>query len=289
LQRQNVKDLSSAIAAADSLVDFKTATQDGSIIVPLKFKTRDKRDEKRKKKKFGVGGYKPVIDKGKGKQTDVQQSRDSNKPNASCFICGGPHYARECPKKERLNAILVDDSEQEDTNTHINSMHVLNCLVAKLQDSVVESNLVETDLAWIYVLQQGKSGAMDTLMYVKIRVNDREIIVMLDSGATNTFVANRLVTLLGLRLSNIQTLMKAVNAKAQQILGMAYSVPVVLDKCQGKHDLLVVTFDDFDVILGLDFLNRAKIALMPHLDGILLANELCPYFVPCHKAVVAES
>jgi predicted aspartyl protease len=35
-------------------------------------------------------------------------------------------------------------------------------------------------------------------MYMKIRVNDVEINAMLDSGATNTFVADRLVTQLGL-------------------------------------------------------------------------------------------
>jgi len=34
----------------------------------------------------------------------------------------------------------VDDSEQEDIVTHINPMRVLNCLVAELQDSVVESS-----------------------------------------------------------------------------------------------------------------------------------------------------
>jgi hypothetical protein len=37
---------------------------------------------------------------------------------------------------------------------------------------------------------------------------------MLDSSVTNTFVADRLVTQLWLRLSNIQTSVKAVNAKA---------------------------------------------------------------------------
>jgi len=288
LRRQNVKDLPSAIAAADSLVDFKTVTQDGSAVVPSKFKTGDKRDEKRKKKNFGGGGYKPGFDKGKGKQAEVQQSRDSNKPNAGCFICDGPHYARECPKKERLNAILMGDSEQEEAVTHINPIRVMNCLIAEMQDSVAESSLVETDLARIDVLRQGKLGVGNALMYVKIRVNDREIVAMLDSGA-NTFVADRLVTQVGLQLSNSQTSMKAVNAKAQRILGMAYGVLVVLDKWQGKQDLLVVTLDDFDVILGLDFLKKAKIALIPHLNGILLANEVCPYFVPCYKAVVAES
>jgi len=98
--------------------------------------------------------------------------------------------------------------------THINPVRVLNCLIAEMQNLVVESSLVETDLARIDVLRQGKLGAGDTLMYVKIKVNDREIVAMLDSGATNTFVANRLVTQLGLRLSNSQTSMKVVNAKA---------------------------------------------------------------------------
>ena len=51
----------------------------------------------------------------------------------------------------------------------------------------------------------------------------------------------------------------------------------------------MVTLDDFDVFLGLNFLKKVKIVLMPHQDGILVVNELCPCFVPCHKAVVAES
>jgi len=99
------------------------------------------------------GGYKPGIDKGKGKQADVQQNRDSNKPNTGCFIYGGPHYASKFLKKERLNAILVDDNEQDESVTHINSMRVLNCLVVELQDSVAESSLVETDLTRIDVLR----------------------------------------------------------------------------------------------------------------------------------------
>lgn len=51
----------------------------------------------------------------------------------------------------------------------------------------------------------------------------------------------------------------------------------------------MVTLGNFDVILGLNFLKKIKIMLMPHLDGILLMNELGLYFVPCHKAMVAES
>ena len=72
-------------------------------------------------------------------------------------------------------------------------------------------------------------------MYVKIRVNDKEIIAMLDSGAMKTFVADKLMAQLGLRLSNSQTTIKTVNAKARWIMRTTYGVPLTLEKWQGKY------------------------------------------------------
>jgi len=51
-------------------------------------------------------------------------------------------------------------------------------------------------------------------MYVKIRINGKDVNAVLDSGATHTFVADQLVKELGLRLSDNHTSMKAVNSKA---------------------------------------------------------------------------
>lgn len=47
---------------------------------------------------------------------------------------------------------------------YVNSMRVLNCLVARLGNLVVESRLVENDLTQINALQQGKLGALNGLM-----------------------------------------------------------------------------------------------------------------------------
>ena len=57
LRRQNVKDLSSVIVVADSLVDFKSTTREGYTSASFKSKGRNK--EERTKKKFGGGmeGY----------------------------------------------------------------------------------------------------------------------------------------------------------------------------------------------------------------------------------------
>jgi len=86
---------------------------------------------------------------------------------------------------------------------------------------------------------------------------------------------------LGLRLSDSHTSMKAVNSKAQRIAGMSYDVPITLDQWRGKQDVLVVSLDDYDIILGLDFLRKAKVVLMPYLNGVMIASEGCPCFVPC--------
>jgi hypothetical protein len=253
LRRQNVKDLSFAIATADNLVDFKSTTREGYTSASFKSKGRNK--EERMKKKFGGGASRAVAVDNKGKAKFISAQGKSTKPNFTCFICDGPHFTRECPKREKLNVIRAGDSdEDEGVVTHVNPMHVINCLVAKSGDAAAENRLVDKDLARIDALWKGKSGATDNLMYVEIGINGKDVNAMLDSGATHTFVANRLVKELGLRLSDSHTSMKAVNSKAQRIAGMSYDVPITLDQWRGKQDVLVVNLDDYDIILGLDFL-----------------------------------
>jgi hypothetical protein len=150
LRRQNVKDLSSAIAAADSLVDFKSTTREGYTSASFKSKGRNK--EERMKKKFSGGASKAVAaDKGKAKFMSAQGK--GTKPNFTCFICDGPHFARECPKREKLNAIRAGDSEEDEgVVTHVNPMRVINCMVAKSGDAAAENRPVDKDLARIDAL-----------------------------------------------------------------------------------------------------------------------------------------
>jgi hypothetical protein len=61
---------------------------------------------------------------------------------------------------------------------------------------------------------------------------------------------------------------------------MSYDVPIMLDQWRGKQDVLVVNLNDYNIILGLDFLQKAKIVLMPYLNGVMIVSEGCPCFVP---------
>ena len=142
LRRQSIKDLSSTIVVADSLVDFKSTTRKGYASASFKSRAKDKEEEEKKKKKFGRGALKSTVDKGKAKLMDTQGK--STKLNFTCFICDDPYFARECLKREKLKAIRAGDSDEDKgVVTHVNLMHVLNYLVDESGDVVVEISLVD--------------------------------------------------------------------------------------------------------------------------------------------------
>ena len=93
---------------------------------------------------------------------------------------------------------------------------------------------------------------------------------MVDSGATHNFVATREATRLGLELEEDISRIKAVNSKAQKIQGVAKNVPMQVGDLKGTCSLLCVPLDDFNLILGVDFLLKAKVALIPHLGGLVV-------------------
>jgi len=108
LRRQGVKDLSAAMMAADALLDFKG--QDAE-------KGSDNGKEKGKEKE---GEPSNTFKKPKEKFAP--------KDGRGCFICEGPHLARNCPKREKLNAIRVEDSGSQagEGVARLNPLQILN-------------------------------------------------------------------------------------------------------------------------------------------------------------------
>ncbi|RVW86184.1 hypothetical protein CK203_046111 [Vitis vinifera] len=97
---------------------------------------------------------------------------------------------------------------------------------------------------------------------------------MVDNGATHNFVVTREATELGLKLEKDTSQIKAINSKAQKIQGVAKNVPVQVGGWKGMCSLLCVPLDDFDLILGVDFLLKAKMALIKHLGGLMVLEEI---------------
>ncbi|KAF9661405.1 hypothetical protein SADUNF_Sadunf19G0065300 [Salix dunnii] len=73
----------------------------------------------------------------------------------------------------------------------------------------------------------------------------------------------------------------AIRTKEETLLLIqALTEDMVSDSEVGSPTLCV---DDYDIIHGLNFLRKTKIVLMSYLNGVMIANERCPCFVPYYN------
>ncbi|XP_070019936.1 uncharacterized protein [Nicotiana sylvestris] len=101
LRRQNIHNLASAVAAADALGDFHLSEETSAS------KSKDGKLDKAKEWKKSENGN-ANEDKGKGKQeAGTSKSKEKGSRFSGCFLCDGPHRARDCPNKAVLNAMTA--------------------------------------------------------------------------------------------------------------------------------------------------------------------------------------
>lgn len=98
-------------------------------------------------------------------------------------------------------------------------------------------------------LRSIKANSSTSLLYVDLTLNGRAIQGMVDTGAMYSFINEWIGTQLGLRASEHASRVKAINSQARPVAGRVVDVPIQLGEWQGKTDLLVVTIDDFELIL----------------------------------------
>ncbi|KAG6506505.1 hypothetical protein ZIOFF_031829 [Zingiber officinale] len=272
LRRQNVRDLPSAIAAADALVDLRMSKENLNVSSSSKsnFVRKDKKGDWKKEGKKDAKKKDLGNNHGKGKAEHLAGRGKDNSKNQGCFLCNGPHFAKDCPKREKLNALLLGDKEddyEQEVATLVNPLKLLNTIVAY------------EPLELLTNMSEDMVRAHSQLLHVSVMLNGKSAYAMVDTGATHTFVSAKLVQEFGLSVSKCPKYIKSVNAKAQAVVGMAYNVPLTVGTQVGKANMMVIPLEDFQIILGMDFLRKTKMVPMPHLDGVMVMQESNPCFV----------
>ena len=133
-------------------------------------------------------------------------------------------------------------------------------------------------LLLLNAISEEKKVQSKGLMYVAVKINGREILAMLDTGATNNFLAERVANVLGLDLTASSSRLKAVNSGALPVKGVATNTLQIGD-WQGVCNLMVVPLDDFDLILGMEFFSVARAMVMPYHQGVLVGEPGSMCFV----------
>ncbi|GJZ49134.1 putative nucleotidyltransferase, ribonuclease H [Tanacetum coccineum] len=225
LERRGVQDLSTAIAQAEALIDFSTR-RDSSKPKDKKVNQEKGRGEKNAQPKVNVA-RKPPTGKDKNLKTSYK--------NGGCFICDGPHRARDCPKKASLNGMSAHDDEEASDGGSMGSIRILNAIKAKTE-----------------VLKVIGKG----LQYVEATINGVKVRALVDSGATHNFVADDEAKRIGINATKGSGTIKVVNSPAKAIHRVAKDVRAKIGEWEGTIDLSVVPMDDFKVVIGLEFFDK---------------------------------
>ncbi|TYK08452.1 uncharacterized protein E5676_scaffold654G00680 [Cucumis melo var. makuwa] len=234
LYEQRVQNLTSAYAAAERLFDLTSDSQDV------------RRHQKSHQSNTENTWRRP-------------NNRSPPKRPLSCFICGKPHLARECPNKVDFHAFqasLIANSDDKSNQAEDEMGQIDGGEKTRIGAIKYMSSL------------QKKSGERHVptkggLLYVDTWINQKHTkSTMVDSGATHNFITEAEAKRLRLRWEKDSGRMKAVNSIALPIVGLVKRMTIKLGGWKGPVDFVVVKMDDFDVVLRIEFLLEHQVIPM---------------------------
>ncbi|GFS40482.1 hypothetical protein Acr_00g0068810 [Actinidia rufa] len=170
------------------------------------------------------GGHKPPSSSHNKFNKD---KRSGDKPKLACFLCDGNHFARDCPKRAKLSALIQNEEEEpHHEETKMGSLRLLNTIKAKV------------DLA-----KTTKKGRM----YVEVKVRGFNTRALVDTSP----------------IKEEQGWIKAVNSEARPIYGVARDVWLHISNWCGQVDFSVMPMDDYPIVLGIEFLDGMRAFPIP--------------------------
>ncbi|EOY26319.1 Uncharacterized protein TCM_027814 [Theobroma cacao] len=258
LQRRGVQDLTCAMAVAEGLIDYSCPDKDRTEPTKPRDKGKGWADKGKQSRDEDGGNGKPQSPwKGnsawKGKPSGSKEEKPKN-----CFLCEGPHFVRDYPQRAKLAAIASEDEEQQgDETVRLGSMQ-------------------------LGAVRKGGKQAKG-LMYADMVVAGQHVEALVDTGASDLFVSEQGAAKLDLKADSAGGWVKTVNSKWVRIKGIAKGIDVQLGEWHGTEDIEVIQMDDYEVVMGLNFLERIQALLVPHEDSICIVGSKGQCVVPVRR------
>ncbi|KAG8632663.1 hypothetical protein MANES_18G042825v8 [Manihot esculenta] len=179
-----------------------------------------------------------------------------------CFLCLGPYRMVDCPHKGALNSLRTlqkeekgnEEEEHKEVDNDQSMVGALRFLVAMEK-------------------QRANKSSERGLIYVDLTINGKLARALVDTGATDNFIADSLVSHFKLKIKADKGKIKAVNSKAQNTVGVAQSVVCAMGPWRGEVNFTVTPLDDFDVMIRMEFLKTARAVPIPSEDCLLLMGD----------------
>jgi hypothetical protein len=175
------------------------------------------------------------------------------KPNAPprnigdrrCFNCGQPgHYISDCPKPKQ-------------NKPNPPNQGVGNKPATPTKKPMVQVRQGKLNFTTMSDIPEGAS-----LLTGTFSINDAPVKILFDSGATHSFISENLLGKLGLRGSHTKSAYKIItpggNISSHIV---AFGVPLKLGSKNIQSNLITISLEGMDVILGMDWMTQHKVVL----------------------------
>ncbi|GKC64179.1 RNA-directed DNA polymerase-like protein [Tanacetum coccineum] len=110
------------------------------------------------------------------------------------------------------------------------------------------------------------------LIFMKLTINNKNTLGLIDTGATYNFLDVKEVEQLGVTYNSERGTTKTINLEPKQIYGMA-KVKVYIDKWTNELTFTIVSLDDYMIVLGLDFFEGARAFPIPATKILVILDK----------------
>ncbi|XP_057994453.1 uncharacterized protein LOC131174696 [Hevea brasiliensis] len=275
IERSGAQDLAAVIAIAESLVEFKKVD---------KAKNKDSKGKNGGDKGGGKENNQEEPKEGNGKKnwSGKRDSKDgkfkqfekfhkpAERPPLKCFLCDGPHTARECPKNAAHTA-LVEEREEGNPRQEGSSMGSLQ-LAALTKGKQVENK----------VANKGK-------LFAQLKIGQNEVQALIDTGASDKFLRLKEAEWLGIAYHKQVGWLKAVNSQPTPMHGIANKVAVRIGEWTDSIDFSIISMDDYVCVLGMSFMDRVKAIPIAFANSLCIIEDGGAYTVPLKRGKARNS
>ncbi|PKI57070.1 hypothetical protein CRG98_022574, partial [Punica granatum] len=101
-----------------------------------------------------------------------------------------------------------------------------------------------------------------------------------DTRASNLFISEEGAKKLGLRVAKTRGRLKTVNSEEVPTCRVAKDMDIRIGQWSGNETIEVIPLDDYDFVIGMDFLDRINALLVPFVDCICVLDAMCQCVVP---------
>eukprot|EP00253_Pinus_taeda_P024823 PITA_24823 len=158
----------------------------------------------------------------------------TTRPPVQCWGCGGPHYIKNCP--HRRNSDQVSQVYEASTVGDVaRSMPRINAALEDRQDDY-----------------------QPTMIEFEGKIFDKTVSVLVDPGATLSYVSPKIVENCKLQLTKFKQpwLVQLATGEKRRVLAKVSSFPLKIDGQIVTTELNVLPLGSYDVLIGMDWLEK---------------------------------